>query len=422
MGIPATLFLLRKAMNDGHLIAVKKQVHRDGKSFEQTRYVKPEDAKKDHLRPGGTWQVKDRPGHSPQHVNKQFTIDRQHEAHPDHWHVTYDDGQKGVVQGKHILQHAHPVEGDASKPFFDEKATKGLPDVAKQPAASKDELYAHATEAHELFREWLNKGKGVASQFGAKTMTKAPEDVEDDEWAQTGPMLFIAPKKSEKRAAEKVEADYGGDWSRITDVVRGTVAVDHIHEIHALLDALHQSGAKLAKQPKDRFAKPTDSGYRDILMNWQLPNGHICELQVNVKGMLQAKNKGHKPYEDERTIAAKYTDKDGKLKPFHQWDSTDQRAYQHAQDEGKRIYNDAWNRLAGRGDQKQMQKSEEDRGKFIYFEGADGAIFRQPADSPVRLVTEVKVGNDWKPYTGDAAKASRFATKITEEEANGSQG
>jgi hypothetical protein len=62
---------------------------------------------------------------------------------------------------------------------------------------------------------------------------------------------------------------------------------------------------KLAKQPKDRFSNPVPGGYRDMLLNVTMSNGHVCELQVNVKAMLAAKEVGHNFYEEERSIAGR---------------------------------------------------------------------------------------------------------------------
>lgn len=108
---PLRKALPQRARNDGHLVPVKKQVHgKSGGVYEQIKWVKPEDAKK-MVRPGAAFQVKDAPGVHRDHANKMFTIDRQHESQPDHWHVTHEDGSKAVVSGKHIMQHATPVEG-----------------------------------------------------------------------------------------------------------------------------------------------------------------------------------------------------------------------------------------------------------------------------------------------------------------------
>jgi hypothetical protein len=87
--------------------------------------------------------------------------------------------------------------------------------------------------------------------------------------------------------------------------VRASIAVDTVDELDGVVGALRKSGLKLAKKPKDRFAKPTEAGYRDIMMNVQYPNGHIGELQLHVKSMIKAKSQAHKDYEVVRTIESK---------------------------------------------------------------------------------------------------------------------
>jgi hypothetical protein len=54
---------------------------------------------------------------------------------------------------------------------------------------------------------------------------------------------------------------------------------------------------------KDRFAIPTPSGYRDILLKVRAENGHVTELQLHLKGILEVKDgPGHKLYEAQRAI------------------------------------------------------------------------------------------------------------------------
>ena len=62
---------------------------------------------------------------------------------------------------------------------------------------------------------------------------------------------------------------------------------------------------------KDRFEKPTDAGYRDMLYNLRMGNGHIVEVQLNLKQIVDVKKgAGHKIYEKIRDIEAKAKDRD----------------------------------------------------------------------------------------------------------------
>ena len=160
------------------------------------------------------------------------------------------------------------------------------------------------------------------------------------DWTAPGGMLFIAPVKGKKRAAEKVEQDYGGDWSQLLDPVRCSIAVDSYDDLKAALGALQKGGLKLARQPKDRFAKPLDCGYRDLMLNVTLPNGLIGEVQLHVKPMLAAKEAGHAHYEVERSLVGKGVEN---------WTDEDKAKVEQAHAAQVKIYGDAWTQAMGGG-------------------------------------------------------------------------
>jgi hypothetical protein len=304
------------------------------------------------------------------------------------------------------------------KPLFDEAQTAGLPDAAAQPVKTQDELFGLAPEALAAMQEWLDKGKGVASQLGYQTMTSAPEDAD---MTQPGGMLFIAPVKSAKRSAEKVELDYGGDWSKLIDPVRASIAVDTYDELSSALEALQASGMKLARKPKDRFAKPTPVGYRDALLNVTLPNGLVGELQLHVKAMLIAKAEGHHHYETERTLGAK---KGVALS------NTDRAKLQAAIDSQTKIYEAAWQDSIGgsaqgsegtMGKALDMTDNETGDGGYSYFEH-DNAQFRRLNQAPFREVDDVLHGKNWVPYGGDKLKPALFGNEVADPLAGGPKG
>lgn len=437
MKIPATLHLvlirtpLNKAMADGHLIAVKKDIHRGGKTFQQTRYVKPGEAK-GHLKPGRVWQIHDKPGIGKQHANKHFEVTGKHESKPDYFNIRYEGGKRAAVHSSHILKHASPVEGkslsDAKKdakaasgpqPLFTEDEIKGLNPKATQPVADKSELYQKSTEALDHLKGWLNSGSGVCDKLGFQHMHGGMDDVN---WDQKGGMLFIAPLKGEKRAAEKVRDDYDGDWSKLCDVVRGSIAVDTMEDLHSTLHALKKSGLKLAKPPKDRFSKPTDVGYRDCLLNVKFPNGTIGELQLHVKPMLAAKEAGHKPYELIRTMEGKYRAEEGtgrRLKPHDEWADHDAYAYHQARQASLDIYTKGWRKvLKGNGEGVQsIQKAKDDTSKFTYYD-YDGAIYRKFNDSDQVGIDQIRTKDGWEVYKGnDAIAPVYYGDRIEEAEA-----
>lgn len=287
--------------------------------------------------------------------------------------------------------------GAAPKPLFAPEEMAALPAKAAQPVKTQQELYAASAPALDHLKEWLDRDKGLCSQLGYETMTTSPEAVD---WSKPGGMLFIAPLKGEKRAAQKVESDYGGDWSQLRDVVRCSIAVDTMEEVQSTLAKLKENGLKLAMQPKDRFAKPVPVGYRDLLMNVEFPNGTIGEVQLHWKPMLAAKSEGHHAYEVMRDI---------EVKPREQWGDEDKAAWQKAFDESVAIYSKAWGAASGGAEMRKAMGMADD-GAWEYFDH-DGATFRRPAGAPGG-VTDVLHGENWKPYKGDRTAAYLYGNRL----------
>lgn len=282
-------------------------------------------------------------------------------------------------------------------PLFDQ-ADMALPKSVAQPVKTREELEAKVPEAQKQLEDWLDKGKGAAIQAGFKHAEGGPVGKVLDE---PGKLLFIAPPKSGKRAAEKVEADYGGDWSQLLDPVRCSLACDNFAEIKQALDVLKATGMKIARKPKDRFADPTPVGYRDVLLNVTLPNGVIGEVQLHLKSILKAKADGHKWYEIERTLRAKAETSD--------LSDDEQQKLLASVEAQKQIYGEAWksaNSSAPPADQphdEEMKKALTPSGTpYTYWE-KDNAHFRGMNRNGTKAgyASEVLHGDKWVPYKGD---------------------
>jgi hypothetical protein len=332
--------------------------------------------------------------------------------------VTVKDptGKEHQVRHEHLVnpgQTATPAENDTkvAKPpvqgapsLFSDEMVDSLPAKAPQPFKDEESLYKASGEALKHLKQWLDKGKGVCAQLGYETMKGSPDDAD---MSKPGGMLFIAPLKGKKRATEKVKDDYGGDWSQLRDVTRGTIAVDTLDDMKKCLDMLTKSGMKLAMKPKDRFAEPLPVGYRDVLMNIEFPNGVIGEMQLHVKAMLKAKSAGHTPYEVMRTI---------KAKPEAEWSAEERADYQKAFDESVDIYDKAWSECQGdAGREETMKKAMGLEGAAWDFFDHDGAVFRRPRGN-IGPVTHVHVNGSWQDYKGDGLMPSLFGDRCDDPE------
>lgn len=226
-----------------------------------------------------------------------------------------------------------------------------------QPHKTWDDLVKHGTEGLEQFRGQLGK---VAQAMGLKPGMK-PEAITPEQWNNDEGFLFIAPLKGAKRAHEKVEADYGGDYSQLRDMVRGTISVPTMGHVKQALAHIKEAGLELAMKPKDRFAKPTNEGYRDLMTFVKLPNGMVAELQIHVKAMTLAKEEGHAHYETTRSLQAKYNED----APSDKWRDEDHTKFYDALKAQKDIYGKAWQRAIGSPDDAGQQQGAETMQKSL---------------------------------------------------------
>ena len=152
--------------------------------------------------------------------------------------------------------------------------------IGPQRTADLDLLYRDAAVART---ELEDLARAVASRHSGEAM--------------------VPPLKGRARAEEKIAAEYRGDASRLTDLARGSVIFDRFDQLeHAAAEVERQT--KVVRK-KDRFAKPA-SGYRDILYNIEASNGHVVELQLQLRAVQEVKSgSGHKLYDQIRTIEAK---------------------------------------------------------------------------------------------------------------------
>ena len=276
----------------------------------------------------------------------------------------------------------------AKSEFFDENIMALPKDTQQKNVKSKEDFYKGANEAQNHMLEWLDKGKGIQKEIGAKHFdVKSKEDFDgmlEDLDKTKGPFLITAPLKGEKRATEKVNSDYNGDWSQLMDGVRATIAIDNFDDIDGVVKTLHKSGMKLAKRPKDRFASPTVAGYRDILLNVEYPNGHIGELQINTKSMIKAKEKdGHKLYEKSRSLMVK-AHSEGR----EEMDDSEIEQAAELYSEMRDLYDSAWHESSNKKENKKEDngevKKENTNKKTNQAVDSDGSI----GDMPKPILTE----------------------------------
>lgn len=199
--------------------------------------------------------------------------------------------------------------GKRPKRLFSSEDTEGLPKWASQPQSNPERLMAQAKESVPLMLDWLNRGKGIDKDIGAQTVRRDEDPDAKIDFSQEGPVVVIAPPKTKKAAEDKVRERYGGDWSEgAVDLVRATIAVDKYEDLMEVVEKLKESGVELAAKPRNRYRDATSSGYRDVVLNARLPNGHVMELQLHLKPVLQAKESNHGLYSQIKGLDEKPSD------------------------------------------------------------------------------------------------------------------
>ena len=205
-----------------------------------------------------------------------------------------------------LLKIAKEMLGQKSSSQFFSPSEMAMPAKANQPTKTMDELYDKACEANGYMLDWLNRGQGLDKKLGLRRLDMSPDNMEAffGEFDKPGAVLVFPPMKDQERATEKVETDYDGDWSRLVDVVRATIAVEKFSDLKKTVDAL-MVGTELARRPEDSFVNQSAWGFRRLKINVVFPNGHIGEVQVHLKEIFRVGVQLHSLYRKAQDIAAK---------------------------------------------------------------------------------------------------------------------
>ncbi len=111
--------------------------------------------------------------------------------------------------------------------------------------------------------------------------------------------------KGEVRAKEKLKNDYGGDVSCLKDLSRLTLVCNTPSDLVFVFEGMLKRFEVVSV--KNKFTSPTPLGYCDINLGIRLrlaANGenHICEVQLNLPSVLEAKHRAHQHYSVVRAL------------------------------------------------------------------------------------------------------------------------
>ncbi len=291
------------------------------------------------------------------HGGSKSSTGRVHEVHSDGFTVHHAHGARKVTGAEAHGAHAfdagahgkpsnmsdedirtlHKYLGDAHQPG--NKSHDGMgPDDG-------DAVYAQAEEA---MREYAGLMGKLASRLGAKTFTNDGHGAMQFLHDHPGqPVVMLASLKGKERAAEKAaEIDHftgkKEGWHNVVDLVRGSVVVSSLDDVPKALAAIRDSGMKVTRM-KNRIEMDV-GGYRDILLNVKMSNGHTGELQVHIAPMILAKEKfgGHDHYVVQRDATARIKQADFSATAY---DSNIAADRVRATTEMDKLYGHAWRNI-----------------------------------------------------------------------------
>eukprot|EP01062_Namystynia_karyoxenos_P017778 TRINITY_DN16580_c0_g1_i1.p1 TRINITY_DN16580_c0_g1~~TRINITY_DN16580_c0_g1_i1.p1 ORF type:complete len:1079 (+),score=323.79 TRINITY_DN16580_c0_g1_i1:136-3237(+) len=117
-----------------------------------------------------------------------------------------------------------------------------------------------------------------------------------------------AAMKAPERSLQKTMEEYSGDYSRLCDIVRGSLVCETAAGVQVALRHLSTSPALRLLRVKNRLDPAFDAepsgGYRDVLVNCVLPpSEHVAELQLHVARLAGVKSGGgHAVYSIARSL------------------------------------------------------------------------------------------------------------------------
>lgn len=179
-------------------------------------------------------------------------------------------------------------DGQGFKPEFRQQQVAGN----GQPVDTLDALYESGKAVLPIFKEIL---EDAAEELGPGVTVKFP------------PPPYVL--KGRGRAAKKAMDSYskrvpGPAISWLFDIVRASLVCVSGSLIQEIVNRLVSDPRVLCVPKwKNRFAKPTPAGFRDVMLNLQLQatDGcvHTCELQIHLKAVKEfdAANDSHTVYE-----------------------------------------------------------------------------------------------------------------------------
>ncbi len=202
------------------------------------------------------------------------------------------------------LQSADTLQLQGAKQDLDANSWDALETQAKAALPKFSEIFDQLVQSTGAKTDTYEKTKVkmIPNPMGGKSKVRRYSKEEHS-------LSEVAPLKGQDRADQKAKGKYGGDYSNILDVVRGTLTFSDFKGLIQALKIVHANDEKLGytvvrcKQTYQNSQGQTGSQtlYGDVKMNLKEEStGHVCELQFTLEAFMNVKQKGHKAYKEMR--------------------------------------------------------------------------------------------------------------------------
>ncbi|MFF4893290.1 toxin glutamine deamidase domain-containing protein [Micromonospora chersina] len=107
--------------------------------------------------------------------------------------------------------------------------------------------------------------------------------------------------KGRERVLDKL-VEYGNDASQLKDLAAAKVQFRRLDDVYRALAQLADDREVVILHIKDRFLNPQESGYRDVLLNLRMSNGHVAELRLHLAALDDVAKWEHALYQVRRDL------------------------------------------------------------------------------------------------------------------------
>ena len=222
--------------------------------------------------------------------------------------VTLSNGEKYIADGNSTFT-ALKKNGYKDVQVKEADKVEDMGKIVKKDKDTKEQIKIKANMTKEQRDNFLRLKKHTGEVY--PIFEEGVESVKDTLSRKKGIDIgVLGPnRKGDFRTIEKVITEEKGDFSEIKDFNRASFVVNNYENTREIVDTIKErfKVVGLKNRTTQKWAERLD-GYRDLLINVEMPNGTQAEIQILTPKMAASKEKVHKWFEQSRTLKAKRDD------------------------------------------------------------------------------------------------------------------